>query len=97
MAIAMLLAFLVMLIGRLIVGGKFMGNKQPGLGLMVIAVAISQILMVVLGIVHSNELHSNSYDAVVAMQRLGVVTWIYIIATTLESLLAIFMFANKDK
>ena len=48
MAIAMLLAFLVMLIGRLIVGGKFMGNKQPGLGLMVIAVAISQILMILI-------------------------------------------------
>ena len=96
-AIAILLAFLIMLIGRLIVGGKFMANKQPGLGLMVIAVAIAQILMVVLGIMHSNELHSNSYDAVVAMQRLGAVTWIYIIATTLESLLAIFVFANKDK
>ncbi|MBO4814244.1 MAG: hypothetical protein J5523_04730 [Muribaculaceae bacterium] len=97
MAIGIFLAFLIMLIGRLIVGGKFMGNKQPGLGLMVIAVAIAQILMVVLGFVHSNELQSNSYDAVVAMQRLGVVTWIYIIATTLESLLALIMFANKDK
>lgn len=93
--LAILLAFLIMLIGRLIVGGKLMGNGQPGVGLMVIAVAVSQILMIVLGIVNSNELQSNSYDAVVAMQRLGLVTWIYYIATTLESLLAIFMFASK--
>ena len=95
--LALLLAFLIMLIGRLIVGGKLMGKGQPGVGLMVIAVAVSQILMIVLGIINAKELQSNSYDAVVAMQRLGAVTWFYYIATTLESLLANFMFANKDK
>ena len=96
--IMFILAFLLMLIGRLIVGGKLLGSHQPGVGLMMIAVAVSQILMIVLGIIHAKELrHYYCYDAVVAMQRLGVVTWIYIIATTLESLLAIFVFASKDK
>lgn len=93
--IAMIVAFPLMLIARLIVGGKLIGNSQPGVGLMMIAVAVSQILMIVLGIIHANELQSNSYDAVVAVQRLGAVVWIYYIATTLESLLAIFMFASK--
>ena len=96
--IMFILAFLLMLIGRLIVGGKLLGSHQPVVGLMMIAVAVSQILMIVRGIIYAKVLrYYHFYDAVVAMQRLGVVTWIYIIATTLESLLAIFVFASKDK
>lgn len=95
LGILLIVGFLLMLIGRFIVGGKLMAHQHPLMGLLVMFVAISQILFFVMGFIHSAEMRSYSYDAFVAAQRLGVVSWIYLIVTCLESLVALVMFSKN--
>ena len=95
--IIILVAFLLLLIGRFLVGGKLISNGQSGVGFMSIVVAVSQIVMIAMFIVSINKLQSSSFDVLKALERLGAVIWLYIIATTLETLLAFFMFSSKEE